>query len=62
MLKNYPGLSKREFLGEEFYAMCQKEYDEARHYLKNCGRPQSEEDKWWIQVYKWKSQYWSNFL
>lgn len=48
-----PGtLTKREFYGEEFYKRRQHEYDESRHFLKNCGRPIAEEDKFWITHHK----------
>jgi hypothetical protein len=31
-------LSNREFLGKEFYIAIKKEFDNARHYLKTCGK------------------------
>jgi hypothetical protein len=45
-------LSKREFAGKEFYAFCQQEYDTARNYLKNCGKPLSEVDRFLIDFNK----------
>jgi hypothetical protein len=45
-------LTKRDFLGKEFYAFCQQEYDVARNYLKNCGKPKDDIDKWFIQFHK----------
>ena len=35
-------MTKREFLGKEFYGWVQREVDSARHYLKNCGKPKGE--------------------
>ena len=37
-------LSNRAFLGEEHYKFCQREYEDARRFLKNCGRPKDEYD------------------
>jgi hypothetical protein len=45
-------LRKKEFYGSEFYAMCQQEYDTARNYLKNCGKPQDDIDRWFINFHK----------
>lgn len=45
-------LSKREFFGKEFYAFCQQEFDTARNYLKNCGKPKDDTDRWFIQFHK----------
>lgn len=45
-------LTKREFYGTEFYAFLQQQFDEARHYLKNCGKPKDDIDKWFIQFNK----------
>jgi hypothetical protein len=38
-------MTKREFLGTEFYAFCQNEYDTARRALKNFGKPNGEIDR-----------------
>ena len=55
-------MTKRDFHGEEFYAWCQQQYDIARTYLKSCGKPKTEEDKWYIEKYKWDSQHFKRFL
>jgi hypothetical protein len=55
-------LTKREFHGEEFYAWCQQQYDIARNHLKNCGKPKTELDLFWIQHYKWDAQFFKKFL
>lgn len=45
-------MSKREFYGAEFYAYIQQQYDMARHYLKNCGKPNDDYDLWRIKQAK----------
>lgn len=55
-------LRNRDFFGEEFYAFTQKNFDEARNYLKNCGKPETEEDKFWIQEMKWKANHYGRML
>jgi hypothetical protein len=45
-------LSKRDFFGKEFYAVCQQEYDIGRNYLKTCGKPKDAIDKWFIEFHK----------
>ena len=45
-------LSKQSFYNKEFYAFCQRTYDEARHYLKTCGRPADDYDKMLIAIAK----------
>ena len=32
--------------------MCQQEYDTARNYLKNCGRPKDDIDRWMTNFHK----------
>jgi hypothetical protein len=45
-------ISFREFVGEEFYIWGRQEYDKARNYLKNCGRPETEYDVFLIMFNK----------
>ena len=45
-------LSKRDFVETEFYAYCQQQYDTARHYLKNCGKPKDDYEAWLIKEAK----------
>lgn len=61
-MHTYRGLSKRDFLGEDFYKFCQQEYDTARRYLKTCGKPDTEEKKWYVEYSKWNSQHWGKYL
>lgn len=61
-METYYGLTKREFLSEEFYKFCQQEFDEARQYLKTCGKPDTEEKKWYVEYYKWNSSFFNKFL
>jgi len=30
-------MSSREFVGEEFYKLCQQDHDRIRHWLKTLG-------------------------
>ena len=55
-------IKKREFLGEEFYAFCQQEYDKARVHLKNCGKPKDDYDIFLIKEAKFSSQFYRQFL
>ena len=55
-------MSKREFLGDEFYAQVQQWYDESRQYLKNCGRPKDEVDRYMIAHHKLGSKVYGRML
>jgi len=50
-------LSKREFFGKHFYAFLQQTHDEAAYFLKNCGKPLDEIDRWFINEAKFTIQY-----
>lgn len=45
-------LSYRDFCGEEHYKWGKQEYDNARHYLKTCGKPKDDYDVWLIKFHK----------
>jgi len=45
-------LKLREFVGEEHYIFCKQEYDSARVYLKNCGKPLDLYDRILIKFHK----------
>lgn len=45
-------LSKRAFYGDEFFNFLMREFETSRNYLKNCGRPKTEHEKWLIQFHK----------
>jgi hypothetical protein len=45
-------MRKKDFLDPSFLSFCQQEYDKARHYLKNCGKPLTEEERWNIYFNK----------
>lgn len=55
-------MNKREFLGEEFYIWCLKEYETARYFLKNCGRPKDAVDEWFIQEAKFSSMFYKRLI
>lgn len=45
-------LTTREFHGQEFYAYCQHQFDEARRFLKNCGKPENETARFMIDHHR----------
>ena len=45
-------LKKKDFFDPSFLSFCQQEYDKARYYLKNCGKPTTEEHRWLISFNK----------
>jgi len=45
-------LSNRDFLGEKYYILIKQEFDNARHYLKTCGKPKDSIDLWFINEAK----------
>ena len=51
----YCGLSKREFYGEDFYKFLISEFETSRVFLKNCGRPKDEYDRFLISEAKFTS-------
>ncbi len=46
------GLESR---GDDFYKFCQKNFEDARVHLKNCGRPKDEYDRFLIEEAKFSS-------
>lgn len=56
------GLSKREFYGEDFYKFLLREYETARVFLKNCGRPKDEHDRFLIDEAKFSSAYYKRMI
>ena len=55
-------LSNREFYGDEFYVRRQQDFEEARRFLKTCGRPKDDVDIFWIQFYKEQERWAARFL
>lgn len=55
-------LTKREFHGEDFYKYCQQQYDSARFFLKNCGKPTTEDDRQGIALNKETATIFKSFL
>lgn len=58
----YMGLSKRDFYGEEYYKFLLREYEAARVFLKNCGRPKDEYDRFLIDEAKWDSSHYKRMI
>ena len=42
-------LSTRDFNGIEYHAFCQQQYDAARKFLKTCGKPSDDVDRFLIE-------------
>jgi hypothetical protein len=55
-------LKKKDFYDPWFYKMCVQEFDTARHYLKNCGKPETDIDRWFIEFNKDTVKIFGNFL
>ena len=45
-------LTTKEFHGQEFFVYCQQQFDEARRFLKNCGKPKDEADRLMIDHHR----------
>lgn len=45
-------LSTKDFNGNEFHAYCQQQYDEARRFLKTCGKPKDDIDRFLIEKHR----------
>lgn len=50
-------LKHREFYGEDFYRFILKSYEESRVFLKSCGKPKDDYDRFLIAEAKWTSSY-----
>ena len=55
-------MQRREYLGEAYYLWALKQYEAARVFLKNCGRPMDDHDKFLIAEAKWDSQYFGKLI
>lgn len=55
-------LKHREFYGEDFYRFILKSYEESRVFLKTCGRPKDDYDKFLIAEAKWTSSYFKQMI
>lgn len=55
-------ISKRQFHEEKFYKWCVRNYDEARLFLKSCGKPDNEEKRFWIDYYREQARFFKAFL
>ena len=55
-------MSKREFFGETYYLWALQQYEAARVFLKNCGRPQSDHDRFLISEAKWSASFFKQLL
>jgi hypothetical protein len=55
-------LTRRDFYGESHYIWILKQYETARTFLKSCGRPDTEYDKYLISEAKWTSAFYKKML
>ena len=55
-------LSKRDFHQDPFYLWALQQYEAARVYLKNCGRPASDQDRHLIAEAKWGCSFFKRLL
>ena len=55
-------LSKREFYEDSFYVWALQQYEEARVFLKRCGRPMNEYDKYLISEARWTCTCFKQFI
>jgi hypothetical protein len=51
----------RDFVGEEHYKFCRREFDISRQYLKNCGKPKDWYDLFLIKFHKETCQIFSKY-
>ena len=49
-------LSTQEFNGREYHTFCQQQYDTARRFLKNCGKPQDEVEQFLVDKHRKDAQ------
>lgn len=55
-------MTKREFHGEDFYVWAVKQYEAARVFLKSCGSPMNDYDKFLIVEAKWDSAFFKRII
>ena len=55
-------MSKREFYGESYYLWAVKQYEAARVFLKNCGRPADDHARFLIAEAKWDSSFFKRII
>lgn len=55
-------LTKREFYGESFYKWLVQQYEESRRYLKHCGRPKDDFDRYMIEFHRDTAHIYSRML
>ena len=53
--------NKRDFYGEEHFLWAVQQYEAARVFLKNCGRPKDDHDRWLIAEAKFDSVFFKRY-
>lgn len=53
--------NKRSFYGEEHFLWAVQQYEAARVFLKNCGRPNTDHDRWLIAEAKFDSVFFKRY-
>lgn len=60
--KDFYDYLNREFMGDEYFKFIKTQFDESRHYLKKCGRPLDDADRWLIDLHKDTSKRYSKMM
>jgi len=55
-------MTLREFSGEEHYKFARQEFDNARQYLKNCGKPKDNVDIFMIGFHRQTCEVFKKYL
>ena len=53
--------NKRDFYGQEHFLWAVQQYEAARVFLKNCGRPKTDHDRWLIAEAKFDSVFFKRY-
>lgn len=52
MTESFDNWFCREFVGEEHWKFLQQTYDESRAFLKKCGKPKDDGDRYLIDFHR----------
>lgn len=55
-------MTRKELVDPDFYKFCRQQYDEARRYLKSCGRPEDWYDIFLIREAKTTEEVFRNYV
>lgn len=57
-----PILTTKDFFDKDFYSFCQQQYDIARRFLKTCGKPEDDTDRFLIDKHKFDAAFFGKML